>query len=99
MAETRFTPGPWEWDWENGWLVHKENEDDGLIVLAPDTDRAKIEVYTTDAALIAAAPELYAACAAFVEAWEKSLQLEKTDVALRLARAALAKAAPGDSVD
>ena len=36
--------------------------------------------------------ELLEACRAFVEAWEKSLQLEKTDVALRKARAAIAAA-------
>jgi len=29
------------------------------------------------------------ACRAFVEAWEKSCQLEKTDVALRMARAVI----------
>jgi len=42
--------------------------------------------------LIAAAPDLLAACEAFVEAWEKSLQLEKTDVALTMAKAAIARA-------
>lgn len=39
-----------------------------------------------------AAPELLAACEAFVEAWEKSHQLEKTDVAYRMAVDALARA-------
>jgi hypothetical protein len=48
-----------------------------------------------NARLIAAAPDLYAACMAFIEAWEKSLQLEKTDVALQLAKAATAKARGG----
>jgi len=43
-------------------------------------------------AIIAAAPDLLEACEAFVVAWEKSLQLEKTDVALDMARAAIAKA-------
>jgi len=33
-----------------------------------------------------------AVCEAFVEAWEKSMQSEKTDVALRMARAAIAYA-------
>lgn len=45
-----------------------------------------------NARLIAAAPELLEACEAFVEAWEKCLQLEKTDVALRMAKDAIAKA-------
>ena len=39
-----------------------------------------------------AAPDLLNACKAFVEAWERSLQLEKTDVALRLAKAAIERA-------
>lgn len=42
--------------------------------------------------LLAAAPDLLAACQAFVDAYEKSLQLEKTDVALRLAKIAIEKA-------
>lgn len=45
-----------------------------------------------NAVLIASAPELLAACEAFVVAWDKSRQLEKTDAALTLARAAIAKA-------
>lgn len=39
-----------------------------------------------------AAPDLLAACKAFVEAWDKSHQLEKTDVALKMAKAAIEKA-------
>jgi len=46
-----------------------------------------------DARLTSAAPDLLAACKAFVEAYEKS-QLKKTDVALTLAKAAIAKAQP-----
>jgi len=42
--------------------------------------------------LITAAPDLLAACQAFIEAWEKSLQLEKTDIALRMAKDAIEKA-------
>lgn len=51
-----------------------------------------MQVPEADAHLIAAAPDLLAACRAFVIAHEQSLQLEKTDVALRLARAAILKA-------
>lgn len=51
-----------------------------------------------DKALIAAAPDLLAACQAFAEAYEKSLQLEKTDVALRMAKQAIAKAQPNKSL-
>lgn len=39
-----------------------------------------------------AAPALLKACEAFVQAWKHSHQLEKTDVALRLAEAAIAAA-------
>ena len=46
-----------------------------------------------NARLIAAAPKLLAACQAFVTAWEKCLQLEKTDVALRLAKIAIEEVA------
>ena len=41
---------------------------------------------------------LLAACEAFVEAWEKCLQLEKTDVALQMAKAAIAKVKGEDNV-
>ena len=58
----------------------------------PDGSRSECEA---NALLIAAAPELLAACEAFVEAWEKSLQLEKTDVALRMAKSAIADAKGG----
>ena len=46
--------------------------------------------------LIAASPDLLAACEAFVEAWEKSHQLEKTDVVVRMAKEAIAKAKGGE---
>ena len=45
-------------------------------------------------ALITAKPELPAACEAFIDAYEKSGQLEKTAVAVRLVRDAIAKAKP-----
>lgn len=45
-----------------------------------------------NAMLIAAAPDLLVACQAFVVAWKKCLQLEKTDVALQLAEIAIEKA-------
>ena len=41
-----------------------------------------------------ALPDLLEACKAFVAAYDRSHQLEKTDVAVRMARAAIAKAQP-----
>lgn len=49
-----------------------------------------------NAHLVKAAPELLDACEAFVLAWAKSLQLEKTDRAMLLARAAIARAKGGE---
>ena len=64
--------------------ARKENNDD-----VGDNDWGEA---MASARLIAAAPDLLAACKAFVEAWEKCLQLEKTDVALQMAHAAIEKA-------
>ena len=58
---------------------------------ARDEERAD-----ANARLIAAAPQLLKACKAFVAAYEKSLQLEKTDMAVRMARIAI-EAAEGES--
>ena len=79
---TDFTPGPWYWDEENGWLVADDPLDKlyGTIILAPDRDRAKIviEANDPDARLIAAAPELYEA--------SRSLALSLPDSEMDLAR-------------
>ena len=60
-----FTPGPWYWDSDNGWLVANDPGDEmfGFIVLALDRDNARIDVDPdeTDARLIAASPQLYRA--------------------------------------
>ncbi len=88
------SPGPWKFS--------RESDYSGIYEISSGSDAcwiAKVQNHRNciatpegegNARLIAAAPQLYAACAAFVEAWEKSLQLEKTDVALNMARAALA---------
>ena len=83
MREARFTPGPWKLtEFDQGFIVSDKNGELVETVYAGEPN----------ACLIAAAPEMYEALKAFVEAYEKSLQLEKTDVALRLAKAALSKA-------
>lgn len=97
---TKFTPGPWEWDWDTGWLVHPDehDEDAGTIILELLDKYILIQdaVGKADARLIAAAPDMFEALEEFVEAWDKSLQLEKTDVALTKARAALELAGGSD---
>jgi len=47
------------------------------------------EAGNVDIANIPVVKALADACRAFVEAWQKSCQLEKTDVALRMAKSAL----------
>lgn len=56
---------------------------------------SRIAIPGPSARLFAAAPDLFEACEAFVTAYKKSLQLEKTDVAIALARDAIAKAKGG----
>lgn len=93
------TPGPWQVV-TPGYTV--KNRHDACIEVVTADYKAICHVYERrrghkmnaipNAELIAAAPDLLEACQAFVEAWEKCLQLEKTDTALRLAKAAIAKA-------
>jgi hypothetical protein len=54
MSETKHTPGPWRLDTWNGWLLSAE--DVGIVKF--DMNRTLL----ADAKLIAAAPELLAAC-------------------------------------
>lgn len=92
MSKDNRTPGPWRFanlHW--GYQVINSGRYQCVIVARP-FDEGNQERDTADFRLIAAAPELLEACQAFVTAYEKSLQLEKTDTALRLAKAAIAKA-------
>ena len=89
----KHTPGPW-------YLNLPSNQMGDYLI--NDIDRSSVaQIYRNglndgsdeaNARLIAAAPELLAACQAFVEAWQKSSQLEKTDIALRMAEKAIAHA-------
>lgn len=89
------TPGPWRINARCSTLIEADGDrsvcSTGGYFNSAEADGGHAE-NEANARLIAAAPDLYAACAAFVDAYERSLQLEKTDVALRAARAALAKA-------
>lgn len=65
-----------------------------LAEIVPILKQAQEQISEEDDVAIAMEAErdkLREACEAFVIAWEKSDQLEKTDVALQLAKAALAK--------
>lgn len=80
----KHTPGPW---------TTTPCSSGGLVVNRGDSFTNSFQIYPeADARLIAAAPELLEALKAFVKAWDKSHQLEKTDVAFRMARAAIRKA-------
>ena len=84
---SKWTPGPWHM-WKT---VAGEFAVDAASVTVGRINDLSDETMA-NARLIAAAPEMYEALKAFVAAHEKSLQLEKTDVALRLSKAAIAKA-------
>ena len=79
------------------WHVGKYDHTDGFIwtdaggYIVPEniTQIIPLSLAIRAPELQAENERLRAACLAFVEAWEKSHQLEKTDVALRLAKAAL----------
>lgn len=69
MSETRFTPGPWEADLEEGWVVRAKRSPEGLCYLVADLnwfDGGEEEMAT--AHLIAAAPTLYDTAAETVPA-------------------------------
>jgi len=86
------TPDPWRWSPKGtlSTMAKVSSTCDNVIVWSQrfgfDNEDDKL--------LIAAAPELLAACKIFVEACEKLLQSEKTDIALKMAKQAIAKAQP-----
>jgi len=88
MIMIRHTAGPWRADKWAG---------DDLTISAPDSHYsichlADCNNAEANAMLIASAPALLEACKAFIPTWNNGHQLEKTDVALRLAREAIAQA-------
>jgi hypothetical protein len=95
-AAAKFTPGPWH--------VHGAN---GNVVYAPDGWIADVRAGTkgshgpaaqANANLIAAAPDLYAACKALIayqeseEEWSILVATKAYESAVAMARAAIAKA-------
>lgn len=86
-TEQKHTPGPWTAEGFEGmgWGIYATDEEPVVWEMGGIDNEA-------NARLIAAAPDLLKACQAFVTAYEKSLQLEKTDAALRLAKLAIAEA-------
>jgi len=95
MSETKFTPGPWEWDgnvwdynpvFEAPWL---EGGDGRIILKGAITCSSEANAH-----LIAAAPELYETLEAIIARWDTPLwkDIEPTGVFIGKGRAALAKA-------
>ena len=103
MSETKHTPGPWEWH------MQQFDSDDGriewrpMITGADQSDVAEVpwqgDTGKPDAALIAAAPDLLAACEAMLDrfggtasAHAPTLGRDRDAAARSAARAAIAKA-------
>lgn len=87
----QHTPEPWELSEDQEMVVNRETN----TVVAAMSDHPcapSFDEALANLVLCRAAPELLKACEAFVIAWEKSHQLEKTDVALKLAKQAIANA-------
>lgn len=90
--KTTHTPGPWK---AEGWESVVVNDANGnTLVLMPGASYGLAAV-KANAALIAAAPDLLAACKAVEDAWtggESGDWRGALDLALGMARAAIAKA-------
>lgn len=100
-GETQHTPGPWSWvkrDGEFAYLRYEHPEGGGEYVLSPESEqsdyglssRETVDVSEANAALIAAAPEMFEALKAVLADDEfcELLTAERE----QQARAALAKA-------
>ena len=85
----KFTPGPWQWHHDHGWLVVESNNGDLYIKIEKGIAAKN---HTADARLIAAAPELLEALESIV----RLIEVEDARLAnfgeVERARAAIAKA-------
>jgi hypothetical protein len=71
MSESKFTPGPWDYHFTeiNPYHAYIHGDDKECIALMDSRGGlAKTDEIKANARLIAAAPDLLAACEAFVEA-------------------------------
>ena len=92
-VKSQHTPGPWETHWTHdisGYPVYSIHGVSGA-------DKGDNETIKANALLIAAAPDLLAACKAFIDRWHTagpggSYQLEKFDHVARLIEIAVEKA-------
>lgn len=91
MSETKFTSGPWH---REGFEIKAVR---GTITRIPTPQNGGVFDCNANARLIAAAPDLYTACAAFLEYdanpdySDVTMMLDYAD-AIALAKAAIAKA-------
>ena len=88
MSKAEHTPGPWEVGKYMGLPTIFDTRGNGTVALASVHDMA-IEPADANAALMAAAPDLLAACEAALPALERYPHLTNTS---RLVQAAIAKA-------
>lgn len=100
MSETKHTPGPWEWDEPSNWYGTAAR----VMVREPYGKIAQVQLSgwkprsmaIANARLIAAAPDLLAACEAALEACELEMQFILDNNKLReTLQAAIAKAKGG----
>ncbi len=91
---SEHTPGPWVVDFDL--IQDKEGYD--IASTFPYGDPYD-EIQEANARLIAAAPALLEACKAFIEAYTKSLQMEKADVAVRMAQQAIDAVTESDAAE
>lgn len=91
----KHTPGPWNRSWVYGALRHiNKNVDDDTFLFEPvpeGEETPNVRINPADADLIAAAPDLLAACEALLEADQNGTAKQLND-ARSAARAAIKKA-------